>query len=90
MFEKVVVLNELHGQSDAFCSAVKQLGCRWKLVWIALPHLIHCCAIALQSRDKLRGCGSTARLPPSSKDHIIICMMNFARCALFHKMKGLP
>ena len=66
LFEKVVVLNELHGQSDAFCAAVKQLGSRWKLVCLALPHLIHCCSIALNYRDKLRGCGSTTRLPPAS------------------------
>ncbi|XP_063722900.1 protein unc-80-like isoform X4 [Symsagittifera roscoffensis] len=65
LFEKVVVLNEMHGQSDAFCVAVKQLGSRWKLVCIALPHLIHCCSIALHCRDRLRGCGSTTRLPPA-------------------------
>ena len=67
LFEKVVVLNEMHGQSDAFCVAVKQLGSRWKLVCIALPHLIHCCSIALHCRDRLRGCGSTTRLPPASQ-----------------------
>ena len=61
----MVVQNILHGLSPSLCEAIESVS-RWRVVRAAFPHILHCCAAMLQSRDKAAATMSDSQ--PSKSD----------------------